>query len=208
MKLLKELKFSFYIMLHPFKGFWDLKHEHEGSLRSSMVLVALAVLTQIASAYFTEYLLNGVRIETYNLLTTIAVGYGLFFGWCISNWCFTCLSEGEGTLRDIMTAIGYALTPFILVSALQLPISYFIVQREIALYNLLSSVGLVWTGMLVFFGTLVVHQYSFRKTIIVCLATIVGMAIMVYVGILFLNLIQVMVSFFTELFDEIRITMY
>ncbi len=207
-RILKELRYSLYIAVHPFKGFWDLKHENEGSFSSAMILVALTIISQIASAYFTEYLLNRTHIETYNFLTTVAVGYGLFFGFCVSNWCFTCLSDGEGTLKDIMTAMGYALAPYMLVSILQIPLSYFLVSREIALYNLLGSLGYLWTGLLVVFGVLVVHQYSFRKTIAVCLATVAGMAVMVYIGILFLNLIQVVVSFFTELMDEIRITMH
>ena len=122
-RLVKELKYSLYIAVHPFKGFWDLKHEKMGSFRSAMVLVTLAVLMQVLAAYFTEFLLNSTRIESYNLLTTIAVGYGIFFGFCISNWCFTCLSDGEGTLRDIMTAVGFSLAPYILTSLLQIPIS-------------------------------------------------------------------------------------
>ena len=31
-------------MFHPFDGFWDLKHEHRGSVKAAMVLLAMLVL--------------------------------------------------------------------------------------------------------------------------------------------------------------------
>ena len=33
----EELAYGFYLMVHPFDGFWDLKHEKRGSVRASLV---------------------------------------------------------------------------------------------------------------------------------------------------------------------------
>ncbi len=203
----EELRYSLYIPLHPFKGFWDLKHEGEGSFRTAMLILGTALLVAVGSAFFTEYLFNGENLKNYNFLTTILVGLGLFFGWCVSNWCFTCLNDGEGTFKDICTVTAYALVPYILIQVLLIPLSYFLVMREASLYSLLMSLGYFWSGLLIVFGTLVVHQYSFGKTLLVCFVTIVGMAVLTYIGILLLNLLQVMIVFFTTLMDEIRITL-
>ena len=53
-----------------------------------------------------------------------------------------------------------------------------------------SSLGLIWSGALIFFGMMVIHDYSIGKNIITSLGTIVGMALIMFIGILFTTLIQ------------------
>ena len=205
-QLLKELRYSLYIPLHPFKGFWDLKHEKEGSFSTAMVILFLQIAVSVASAYFSEWLFSG-NVYFYNPLSTVFVTLGLFFTWCISNWCFTCLNDGEGTFKEICTVTAYALIPYIIVQMIAIPLSHLLVMREYAMYSLMLSVGTIWTGFLIVFGTLVVHQYTFTKTLLVCVVTVIGMAVMVYLGVLMLNLVQVIANFFITLVNEIRITM-
>lgn len=199
-----ELRYSLYVTIHPFKGFWDIKHEGQGSFHTAMVIFVLELLLSVSSAFFTEYLFNQRNMANYNFLMTIAISIGLFVSWCVSNWCFTCLSDGEGTLKDICTVTAYALVPMIIFQAILIPLSHFLIQWEASLYYLFSSGGYIWTGFLILFGILVVHQYSFTKTIIVCIATIIGMGIMMYIVLLFLNLTLEMIAFFSVLLDEIR----
>ena len=48
--------------------------------------------------------------------------------------------------------------------------------------------------MLLFLSTLVTHQYSFSKTLLIVLCTVLGMCIILYIALLFINLLQQMVS--------------
>ena len=34
-EIVKGLRYSTYVIFHPFKGFWDLKHEKKGNLESA-----------------------------------------------------------------------------------------------------------------------------------------------------------------------------
>ena len=67
----KELKYSLYVTVHPFKGFWDIKYEKEGSLKTAMILLAATIVVQIISNLKTGYLFGGVSIN-YNFLRTVA----------------------------------------------------------------------------------------------------------------------------------------
>ena len=40
----QEFLYATYLCLHPFDGFWDLKHEKRGSVRAAIVFIALTVL--------------------------------------------------------------------------------------------------------------------------------------------------------------------
>ena len=39
----KELLYAFHVMLHPFDGFWDLKHEKRGSVRAASTILAATI---------------------------------------------------------------------------------------------------------------------------------------------------------------------
>ena len=47
MTVLKQLKYSFTLIFHPFDGFWDLKHEKRGSAKAALVILALLCVQQI-----------------------------------------------------------------------------------------------------------------------------------------------------------------
>lgn len=202
----KELLYSLYVMFHPFKGFWDIKHEREGSFSTAMLILGVFVLLTGLSPYFLEWLYSPYWDPLrYNAVWTIAGYTAAFFMFCLSNWCFTCLSNGEGTFKDICVNTAYSLVPLILITFLQILLSHLLVLTELPLYNLLTSLGLVWSGGLVVFGLLVAHQYTLAKTLVVCAATLVGMIAMAYIAVLFFTLIQQLLAFFAILIGEIRL---
>ena len=51
---------------------------------------------------------------------------------------------------------------------------------------------------------MITHQYSFKKTVLTCICTVVGMGIIMFIGLLFFNVIQQMITFFTTIYKEIR----
>ena len=52
--LLKELRYSLYVTVHPFKGYWEIKHERKGSLRTAGILLTLYILVSVLSGYCTS----------------------------------------------------------------------------------------------------------------------------------------------------------
>ena len=140
----------------------------------------------------------------YSTIVAQILSVGLpFVLWIISNWCLTTLFEGEGSFKDIFIATSYALAPlplFLIVSTIA---SNFVTFEESAIASMLVTVAFVWSIMLIFFGTMVTHDYSFLKNLFMCLATIVGMAVIMFVGFLFSSLIGKMVSFVSSIIMEI-----
>lgn len=200
---LKELKYALYLARHPFKGFWDIKFEKEGSLKTAVILMIAAILVQILSQLHTGYLFGGIRSVNYNLLNTAVSFLAVFLGWCISNWCLTCLSDGKGTFKDICTATAYALVPFIILQAAMILLSNVFILREEVFYNLFNSLSIVWTVFLLVVGMLVTHQFSLTRTLVVCVFTIVGMLAIGCLILLLFNLVQQVLGFVSILIDEI-----
>ena len=70
--------------------------------------------------------------------------------------------------------------------------------------NLIVAIGFIWAAMLIFFGTMVTHDYSMGKNLIITVCSIVGMAFIMFLGVLFTSLVMDMVSFVTSIVSEIN----
>ena len=78
------------------------------------------------------------------------------------------------------------------------------VADEVNLLSLLIVIGFIWAGLLIFSGTMVTHGYTMLKNLITVVGTIVGMAFIMFLAILFTSLVMDMMSFFTSIVSEIN----
>ncbi|MBP5208831.1 MAG: YIP1 family protein [Clostridia bacterium] len=198
----EEVIFAFHLMMHPFDGFWDLKHEKRGSIRGALTWLAIAIAAFTYNGIGTAYLFNPSRgyQSVFGQIISIVVPVGL---WVVSNWCLTTLFEGEGSLKDIFIATCYSLVPIPLCIVPATLFSHILSLSEGKVISLITGVMWVWVGMLVFFGSQVTHDYSFIKNIFTTIGTIVGMAFIMFVALLFTNLIQKIVGFVANIVTEI-----
>ena len=123
--------------------------------------------------------------------------------WVVSNWCLTTLFDGEGSLRDIYIATCYSLAPLPLFIVLSTILTNVFTASEAGMVSLLVGIGYVWVGILLFFGMVVTHDYSTGKNVITTLGTIVAMAVIIFIAVLFSSLVVKMVTFIIAIFTEI-----
>ena len=199
----EEIMYGFHIIFHPFDGFWDLKHEKRGSIRASLVFLGLTVVTFFYQAIGQSYLANprGAFTTIFAQLLGVVVPLAL---WVIANWCLTTLFEGEGSMKDIFIATCYSLVPLILLIVPATIATNFMTVTELNVSELIVSFSFIWMGVLLFVGTLVTHDYTIFKNVVTCLATIVGMVFIMFVGILFSTLLGKIVGFISDIIVEIN----
>ena len=82
--------------------------------------------------------------------------------------------------------------------------SHLITVEEGTFYYVFATISFIWTGALLLFGMMVTHQYSVKKTIFTTILTIIGMAILLFIGLLFFSVIQQIVSFVVTIYKEVR----
>ncbi len=198
----EELLFAAHLVFHPFDGFWDLKHEKRGSVRGALTIMGVTILAFFYQAIGQGYSFNPRGDYSTVFIEVIAVVVPVLL-WCIGNWCLTTLFDGEGSFKDIIVATGYSLTPlpiFVIISTIM---TNLMTSSEGSMVGLLVTIGYVWVGLLLFFGMLVTHDYTMNKNFITTLGTILAMAIIMFVAILFSTLVTKMVTFVIAIFNEI-----
>ncbi len=198
----QEILYAFHLIFHPFDGFWDLKHEKRGSVRASFFWIALSIIAFTYQAIGRSYMHNprGSYATIIIQVTSLVVPLLL---WVTANWCLTTLFDGEGSFRDIFIACSYSLTPLPLFVIPATLATHILTTGEAGIINLILAIAYVWLGMLIFFGMMVTHDYSLAKNILTSLGTIVGMAVIMFIILLFTGLLSKMVGFVSSIYTEI-----
>lgn len=200
----EELLYAFHILTHPFDGFWDLKHEKRGSVKGATILLVITVLTFLYQSLGQGYLYNPFNNGTSIVLSISSVILPVAL-WVISNWCLTTLFEGEGSLKDVYITTCYSLLPLPLLIIPATIATNFTVIDEMSIVTLINTFAFFWTAMLLFFGTMVIHDYGIFKNVITIVGTIVGMAFIMFIGILFTSLVQKIFSFGYSIYVELSL---
>jgi len=201
--LKEELLYAFHVIFHPFDGFWDLKHEQRGSIRSGFVILLITIAAYFYQAIGKGYIFNPRPSSVFSIMTAISAVVAPLLLWVVANWCLTTLFEGEGSMSDIFTACCYCLTPLPLLIFPATIASNFLAANEGGIITMLSSFAYIWMGLLLFLAMMVTHDYSVIKNVLTCISTVVGMAFIMFLGILFSSLMAKIVSFVTNIIDEI-----
>lgn len=199
----EELLYGFHVIFHPFDGFWDLKHEKRGSMRAAVIFILVTVLSFYYQSIGQGYVMNPSGM--YSSIFAQAISVLLpFFLFALANWCLTTLFEGEGSFKDIIIAMSYSLIPLIMTVIPATLLSNIVTKAEADIVELIVTFGFIWAGLLIFLGMMVTHDYSLFKGLTTTLGTIVGMAFIMFVGILFTTLLGKIIGFISNIIIEIN----
>jgi hypothetical protein len=167
------LKYSLYVSTHPLDGFWDLTHEGRGSIAAAYVIVFVAVVVEVLRLTLTNFLFVSVNMEFFNAIIVVMRVILPIFLWVVANWGLTTLMDGKGRMKDIYMAIAYAMTPYVIINAIMIVLSQVITFEEGAVYWVLAGFAVLWTGMLILAGMMMIHDYSLTKAVFSSLLTII-----------------------------------
>ena len=123
---------------------------------------------------------------------------------CIVNWGITTLFEGEGSMKYIFMSTCYALLPMALVQIPLITLSNVLTLDEASVYYTVLSIFTVYTVLLLLIGNMTVHNFSMKKTVLMALTTLLGMAIIVFILFLFVNLWYEIVALIAQVIKEIE----
>lgn len=201
--LLRELGYAFHVIFHPFDGFWCLRREGRGSLASGLILLALLMVTYVLRQRFSGYLFLEQKPEDISALVSVATVLVPVFLWVVANWCLTTLMDGESTMKDILVSVAYATVPLTLFN---LPLALFssiASLDESMFYGVFAVLPLIWVGFLLFASVLSGNQYTAGKTLASMALTVLAIAIIVFLAILFVNMLGQVYAFVYSIVKEL-----
>ena len=203
-----SLRYAFYVITHPFDGFWDLIHEKKGTIAAANTFLFLFLLTRVLKLMLTSFQFISAPVQHLNIFEEAASLALPFLVLCLANWAMTTLFDGKGRFKDIYLAMCYALVPYTL---LQLPmtlISNGLTFEEGSFYSVFMSIAVIWCVFLVFVGLMEVHDYGPGKTFIFLIVTVVGALVIIFLVLVFFSLLSDALAYFISMYREIVYRLY
>ena len=197
------LKHTFYIFSHPFDGFWIMKSEKKGNVKSATVLLALLIITTAIRFLGSGYLFASSAIAGFSAWMLMLIVLALVVLYCVANWALTTLMNGNGSIKDIYISLMYALAPTVLVNIPLTLLSHVLTSDEAAFYSFFSTLALIWGLFLLLVGNMSIHEYTMMQSIATVILSAAGIIAIAVLLLLMSNLIQEVWLWVVSVFKEL-----
>ena len=199
----KQLRLMFSTMLHPVNSFTEIKEKQQGSIVICFVIVVIYYIFSILKELCGGFMFTYYDAESFNSLWVLAQSVGLIALWIIGNWAISTLLGGTGKIKEIAIVTCYSLPPVIFGQILFLIFSNVLLPEDFAFLAILQTVMLIFTFILLAIGMMKIHDYTMGEFLKTSLLTVLGIAIMVFLMILIVILVQQLFGFVLTLVSEL-----
>lgn len=207
LSFIRQLKYSKYVVLHPFKAFYDMKQEKKASVLSATVLLLLLVAMNTVKSASTAYLFDTSEFGSLSLFKEFQTVFVIALVFCAANWALTTLMDGEGSFKQIYIMTSYAVTPLTVSQFLTWGLGHFLSLNEASFLSLISTIGIVLSVFLLFIGTIVTHQYTLTKNFGAWILTAVAIMAMLFLAMIGVQMMDWVVTFIKTFGKEIISTL-
>ena len=193
----------FGVLTKPIDSFYEIRYRDKGSVPLAVICVFVLSALFTVNRVFAGFVVNEINPRTIDGITEMGAFFILLGLFCVGNWAVTVLMEGEGRMRDIVTVAGYAMLPIALILGPATILSNMISLEEAAFYNIIVGVCIGWTAILLLLGIMTVHNYTLLKTIITLALTFITILILIFLGLLVLDLLNQIYGFLYSIYTEL-----
>lgn len=197
-------RYPFYILFHPIDGFQEMRANKKGSLLMATIIVSCWMLVEVMHRTFTDFDMNAFDPENTSLLRVALITVVMYLMACVSNWCFCTLLDGKGKLKDIFVVGAYSLLPYVIVRFITILLSHIFVGSEQMLLTYCVVLSEVWCAFMVVAGLQEIHEYSLKKVFFSLFLTVVGIIIILFLALAFVQLFEKLYFFFATIILELR----
>ncbi|HWQ06982.1 MAG TPA: tetratricopeptide repeat protein [Feifaniaceae bacterium] len=193
-----------YQIRHPIDGVYYLKIEKRGSFGAAAVLYGTAFAVYLLCRAGTSFVFGGgfwLYSSPVAVSLIVLVPAALFI---VGSYLISSINDGEGTLRQSFIAIGYSLSAFILFWPILAGLSWLFTYAELFQFQLLQTLVLGYTGVMLFLAVKETHAYTPKKTIANLLLTLAFMVIAVLAGIVLYILWKELIGFVAQIVEEVK----
>lgn len=204
-KYFSKEKWSYllYTISHPMDGYYWIRHRELGSVPLAILLVFIFSCTFTANRLLASFVVNDLDPRGIDALYELMGVMSFYLLICVSNWSVTCLMNGEGRLKDIAIAVGYATAPMSVTMIIATVVSQAIADEEQAFYGIILGVGIAYGVIMMLIGIMQVHNYTIGKTLLTLFITIIAALILVFLLLLLSNLLGLVYNFFHSIYTEL-----
>lgn len=199
----KKIKTFFNGFLHPFDAYNAIRYNDEGSLKIALVMTALYFISSVLSVLCSNFRYTSFDESTFSSAFLLIKSVGLIILWSLANWGISVLLQGIGKFKHVFTVTAYSVLPIIVYNFISIPISYLITAPTSTLMNGMSMVAMLWTGIVLTIGLMIIHNFTFARFLASVVIGLFFMLLIVLIIFIFGILITQLSSFIVTIFMEV-----
>ena len=203
-RLVDDFLFMFRFIKQPSDSFYYIKKNKRGSLTFAFIIYAWVLAARILSLYLTGFTFSPypspawIPVESEMLYVVMFV-----FLWNAANYLVSTITDGDGSVRQVIIGSAYSLFPIALFALPIALISNVLTMNEVFIYNFLNTLMWVWTGIMLVIMVKEVHNYSFSATLRNVLTTLFTMALFLLTGYILYVLFNQLYEFVWAIIQEV-----
>lgn len=193
------------ILFHPVDAFYLIKRNREKySYLPAVILLVSVLAVRFVYIFNVHYPMATLNIWDSNFILEAAKLLLPVITWVVANYAVTTILEGETFVREILAASAYSMLPYIIITLFLTAFSQFIGKMDAGVFVVLQVIMWIWVGILFFTAVKSMNDFSFSKTVGICLMSVLVMFIIWAVLLLIYALSGQLYQFFKGILMEIR----
>ncbi len=201
--LTQKLTMVWSALIRPLESFQELKNKRYRSPGLVLVILAIWLVIKVLHRQCYGFRFTTNEPDDFSLLIQLMSTVIPFFLFCIVNWAVCAIMDGESRFDEILTFTAIEILPYVASLLLTTVLSNMMVLEEAMFLNILSTVGIGWSLLLLFQGQRIQHNYSGGKTLAALFLTVCGMFVVLVLLLLVFSLFQQVYQFITAVYSEL-----
>ena len=190
------------VMKHPINSMYFIKKKEKGSYFGATVTLLLGFGAYLYYTAGKGFIFQLVKAQNMDLFSIVAGFFLIIFAFVLTNWLATSIKDGEGTFGETYKGICYSLWPLIISAVVTTILTYVATNNEAFLVNLVWTIGLSYTLILIFISIEEMQNYTIRETIKSILISVVFIAIMAIIFAFVQMIAGELINFVINIFKE------
>lgn len=192
-----------YVAFHPAASFALIKEKKCGSVLIGAVITVLYYVTAVLKDTRGGFAFTYFDSSSYNSWFVALKTLGLIVLFTVSFWCVSTLFGGLGKFKDIFVVTSYSFVPIVFGNIISVLLTNILVPNELGFLNVFTSVMMIYTGILLMFGLVIINDFEFGRFFGVTFLAIVVMVIILFLVIVIIMLLQLSCGFVETIIAEV-----
>lgn len=194
------------MLFHPLDAFVVIKRRYKQmSVWPAICIFVLMIVIRYLTILLTHRPLQPMDISDTDLLLQIAVLIAPPVTYAVSVYGVTCVMQGETEFKCIFITTAYCFVPYLIINPINILLSQVLTLEESGLYYGITVIMTLWTLILLFVALMQMNTYSFAKSVLVAVLSIIGIVLIWFVLLLAFAFTFQIVMFVREILQELQI---
>lgn len=193
----------FLSLAHPMRDMMAFVNNTKGSTWIAPFVAGLWFFEKVFTYQTRGFIFNTNDPAKMDIRLLFIGSVGLFVLFILSNWLICTMFSLSGKLKQIATVTSLAILPYIVANIFNTILSNFLTDEEGMFLTIISVLAIAWGIIIMFAGLSKIHEANIILTLVLVIATLLGIFVIVFLCLVFFSLWQQFIDFCTAVINEI-----